>query len=68
MVDANTGKPFSSQYARSFCGPSIPETYHFDGGIHINPIFDGKSYEEIGLKEDKKDPNQFCKSSQSVQL
>lgn len=65
MVDATTGRPFSSQYARSFCGPSIPATYRNSiGGIsnsHTTPSFNGKSYEESAYTNLKMDTNSNCK-------
>lgn len=66
MVDAASGRPFSSQYARSFCGPSISSTYHNSiGGIsatYTTPSFpDSKAFEEAAYKKLGKAPNSYCK-------
>jgi len=66
MVDAVSGRPFSSQYARSFCGPSISSTYRNSiGGIsstYTTPSFaDSKAFEESAYKKLGKAPNSYCK-------
>ena len=65
MVDAASGRPFSSQYARSFCGPSIPATYNNSiGGIkssHTTPAFDTKLFEESAFEQTNHPPNSYCK-------
>lgn len=68
MVDAVSGRPFSSQYARSFCGPSIPATYHNSiGGIsatYTTPSFaDNKAFEELAYQRLGNAPDTNCKSS-----
>jgi hypothetical protein len=59
LVDSSTQKPFPTEYARSFCGPSRTVTY---SGVHTNPSVNGLEYEVSA--NNNKDP--FCKSSVSL--
>lgn len=60
LVDATTGMPFNSQYARTFCGPSKLYNSWFRGKEYRSISYDGRAYETDGLTATKKDPNQWC--------
>lgn len=60
LVDATTGMPFNSQYARTFCGPSKLYNSWFRGKEYRSISYDGRAYEADGLTATKKDPNQWC--------
>ena len=60
LVDATTGMPFNSQYARTFCGPSKVYNSWFRNKEYRSISYDGRSFETAGLIATKKDPNQWC--------
>lgn len=60
LVDATTGMPFNTQYARTFCGPSKIYNSWFRGKEYRSVSYDGRSFETAGLVATQKDPNQWC--------
>jgi hypothetical protein len=54
LVDSVTLKPFSTEYARSFCGPSREVVYR---NVHTNPSVNGIEYE----RKARNGQEPFCK-------
>lgn len=60
LVDATTGMPFDTQYARTFCGPSKIYNSWFRDKEYRSISYDGRSFETAGLLATDKDANEWC--------
>ena len=62
IVDATNLTIFSTEYARSFCGPSKTVTYK----THTIPSVNGIRYEQKALLATGKSATTFCKSTSNI--
>jgi len=62
VVDASNSTIFSTEYARSFCGPSKTVTYK----THTIPSVNGIRYEQKALLATGKSATTFCKSTSNI--